>query len=270
MGSSGGAASRAGVSVGARRMRACRRRRRPAVVRGAAGPSGRPDALPPAQARRGAVAGRTAVRNRGSGGRPPRCRWRGSPSTSRSPTSTVPSTTPSRNTSTPPRASGCGCGCGSPGGWSTGSCSNAWRRPSTRGGSRGWRRWSPPSRRLPPEIAALCRAVADRYGGVLADVLRLALPPRHARVEAERTRAASARAGRGCAPAVEVRAARRSRPAGGDVPPRRAAGYRAPPTRPRPRERRSRGCGCSRGRFRRAGPSGGGRRRRLGPWGRRG
>ena len=38
---------------------------------------------------------------------------------------------------------------------------------------------------LPPEIAALCRAVADRYGGVLADVLRLALPPRHARVEAE-------------------------------------------------------------------------------------
>ncbi len=38
---------------------------------------------------------------------------------------------------------------------------------------------------LPPEIAALCRAVADRYGGVLADVLRLAVPPRHARVEAE-------------------------------------------------------------------------------------
>ena len=37
---------------------------------------------------------------------------------------------------------------------------------------------------LPPEIATLCRAVADRYGGVMADVLRLALPPRHARVEA--------------------------------------------------------------------------------------
>ena len=44
---------------------------------------------------------------------------------------------------------------------------------------------------LPPEIAALCRAVADRYGGVLADVLRLALPPRHARVEAEAARADS-------------------------------------------------------------------------------
>ncbi|HEY0815443.1 MAG TPA: primosomal protein N' [Pseudonocardia sp.] len=38
---------------------------------------------------------------------------------------------------------------------------------------------------LPPEIATLCRAVADRYAGVLADVLRLAVPPRHARVEAE-------------------------------------------------------------------------------------
>ena len=46
-------------------------------------------------------------------------------------------------------------------------------------------------RALPPEIAALCRAVADRYGGVLADVLRLALPPRHARVEAESARAAA-------------------------------------------------------------------------------
>ncbi len=38
---------------------------------------------------------------------------------------------------------------------------------------------------LTPEVAALCRTVADRYGGVLADVLRLAVPPRHARVEAE-------------------------------------------------------------------------------------
>ncbi|TQM04057.1 primosomal protein N' [Pseudonocardia kunmingensis] len=38
---------------------------------------------------------------------------------------------------------------------------------------------------LTPEVAALCRAVADRCAGVLADVLRLAVPPRHARVEAE-------------------------------------------------------------------------------------
>ncbi|MEV5706985.1 primosomal protein N' [Actinoallomurus sp. NPDC052274] len=39
---------------------------------------------------------------------------------------------------------------------------------------------------LTPEIAALVREVADRYAGTLADVLRLAVPPRHARVEAER------------------------------------------------------------------------------------
>ncbi|MFC4002324.1 primosomal protein N' [Prauserella oleivorans] len=38
---------------------------------------------------------------------------------------------------------------------------------------------------LPPRLVRLCRAVADRYGGTLADVLRLALPPRHAKVEAE-------------------------------------------------------------------------------------
>jgi primosomal protein N' (replication factor Y) (superfamily II helicase) len=36
---------------------------------------------------------------------------------------------------------------------------------------------------LTPEIAGLTRAVADRYGGTLADVLRLAIPPRHAAVE---------------------------------------------------------------------------------------
>jgi primosomal protein N' (replication factor Y) (superfamily II helicase) len=33
---------------------------------------------------------------------------------------------------------------------------------------------------LTPELAGLARAVADRYGGTLADVLRLAIPPRHA------------------------------------------------------------------------------------------
>jgi len=37
---------------------------------------------------------------------------------------------------------------------------------------------------LTPEIARLARAVADRYAGSLADVLRLAVPPRHARAEA--------------------------------------------------------------------------------------
>jgi primosomal protein N' (replication factor Y) (superfamily II helicase) len=42
---------------------------------------------------------------------------------------------------------------------------------------------------LAAEIAALAREVADRYAGTLADVLRLAVPPRHARVEAEKTEA---------------------------------------------------------------------------------
>jgi primosomal protein N' (replication factor Y) len=37
---------------------------------------------------------------------------------------------------------------------------------------------------LSAEVGALARAVADRWGGSLADVLRLALPPRHARTEA--------------------------------------------------------------------------------------
>jgi len=37
---------------------------------------------------------------------------------------------------------------------------------------------------LTAEMAGLARAIADRYGGTLADVLRLAIPPRHARAEA--------------------------------------------------------------------------------------
>ncbi|MDR3068043.1 MAG: primosomal protein N' [Cellulomonas sp.] len=38
---------------------------------------------------------------------------------------------------------------------------------------------------LTPQVAVLARAVADRYAGTMADVLRLAVPPRHARVESE-------------------------------------------------------------------------------------
>ena len=40
---------------------------------------------------------------------------------------------------------------------------------------------------LTPEIVGLARAVADRYAGTLADVLRLAIPPRHASVEKEKS-----------------------------------------------------------------------------------
>jgi primosomal protein N' (replication factor Y) len=36
---------------------------------------------------------------------------------------------------------------------------------------------------LTPDVRTLCRAVADRYAGSLADVLRLAIPPRHAAIE---------------------------------------------------------------------------------------
>ncbi|WP_417617268.1 primosomal protein N' [Nocardiopsis mangrovi] len=45
---------------------------------------------------------------------------------------------------------------------------------------------------LTPEIRELARAVADRYAGTLNDVLRLAIPPRHARVEQEAAKAAEA------------------------------------------------------------------------------
>ncbi len=38
---------------------------------------------------------------------------------------------------------------------------------------------------LGPELLELARAVADRYAGSLADVLQLAVPPRHARAEAK-------------------------------------------------------------------------------------
>ncbi|WP_419707380.1 primosomal protein N' [Promicromonospora sp. NFX87] len=44
---------------------------------------------------------------------------------------------------------------------------------------------------LTPQVLDLCRAVANRYAGTLADVLRLALPPRHARVEKEPVQAPS-------------------------------------------------------------------------------
>ncbi|MFJ9516977.1 primosomal protein N' [Kitasatospora sp. NPDC101801] len=38
---------------------------------------------------------------------------------------------------------------------------------------------------LTPALLTLCRTVADRYAGSLADVLQLAVPPRHAKAEAE-------------------------------------------------------------------------------------
>ncbi|MFC8043101.1 primosomal protein N' [Nocardia sp. NPDC057353] len=54
-----------------------------------------------------------------------------------------------------------------------------------------------PERVLTPEIERLVRAVAARYAGTRADVLRLAIPPRHARAEGK---PASAKAGESAAP----------------------------------------------------------------------
>lgn len=45
------------------------------------------------------------------------------------------------------------------------------------------RRVVSPEAVLTPELLALCRAVADRYAGTLSDVLRLAVPKRHAAAE---------------------------------------------------------------------------------------
>jgi len=42
-----------------------------------------------------------------------------------------------------------------------------------------------PEQVLTPQVAGLCEAVAARYAGTRGDVLRTAVPPRHARVEAE-------------------------------------------------------------------------------------
>jgi len=54
-----------------------------------------------------------------------------------------------------------------------------------------------PERVLTPEVAGLARAVADRYAGTLADVLRMAIPPRHAATEAIKVAGVAGAAGAG-------------------------------------------------------------------------
>lgn len=56
------------------------------------------------------------------------------------------------------------------------------------------RRVISPEQVLPDRILRLARSVADYYGGTLAEVLRLAVPPRHARVEKETAEALEAAA----------------------------------------------------------------------------
>src|SRR4051795_640061 len=106
------------------------------------------------------------------------------------------------------RSPGCGCGCGSPVSWSAGSFWSGSRGGGKEGGVRfsgqlvgGFvlerlaasehegrlaflERVVSAEQVLVPEIAALTRSVADRWGGSMADVLRLAVPPRHAGAEA--------------------------------------------------------------------------------------
>lgn len=53
-------------------------------------------------------------------------------------------------------------------------------------GKLGWlERVVSPEPVLGADLATLCRAVADRYAGTMSDVVRLAIPPRHARTEKE-------------------------------------------------------------------------------------
>jgi len=56
-------------------------------------------------------------------------------------------------------------------------------RPTHEGRLTPLRRVVSPEPVLTPEVLALCRAVADRYAGTLSDVLRLAVPKRHATAE---------------------------------------------------------------------------------------
>ncbi|MDN5757960.1 MAG: primosomal protein N', partial [Tomitella sp.] len=57
---------------------------------------------------------------------------------------------------------------------------------------------------LTDELAALCAAVAERYAGTRGDVLRLAIPPRHARAEAAALDALDARAAQEAGPEAEA------------------------------------------------------------------
>jgi primosomal protein N' (replication factor Y) len=67
---------------------------------------------------------------------------------------------------------------------------------------------------LTPEIAGLARAVADRYAGTLADVLRLAIPQRHAATETGKATGSPPTAGPAPDPGAEP-SGRPPRPAAG-------------------------------------------------------
>ncbi|MEZ5115667.1 MAG: primosome assembly protein PriA [Candidatus Nanopelagicales bacterium] len=66
---------------------------------------------------------------------------------------------------------------------------------------------------LTPDVLALAREVADRYAGTLADVLRLAVPPRHARAESRPSPPAPGGAPGGTSPGAAASDAGRPPPA---------------------------------------------------------
>jgi len=94
---------------------------------------------------------------------------------------------------------------------------------------------------LPPEIAALCRAVADRYGGVLAESCawpcRRGTPASRPSGPAQRVSPRRPRVPRQPSRCGLPRRRKLTRLTA-TFPPRRAAGYWTPPTRPRRPARR--------------------------------
>ena len=98
---------------------------------------------------------------------------------------------------------------------------------------------------LTPEIFDLARAVADRYAGTLADVLRLAIPPRHATAERETppradspARPGAEAAGAGLLGPLPGRPGVPGRPGGGPPGPGRLVGAARPGMAGRDRHRR--------------------------------
>ncbi len=86
------------------------------------------------------------------------------------------------------------------------------------------RRVVSPEAVLTPALLALCTAVAERYAGSLGDVLRLAIPPRHARAERALTQAGAPDPKALPAPGASVAQAWAGYPAGASFLRRLAAG----------------------------------------------
>ena len=147
--------------------------------------AGQPRCCPGSRAgRRPGARGRAAGRASRGASRARSTRSPGCSSTCRWPISTAPSTTPSPRRS-PPR------GAGRPG---QGPLRRAGRGRLRRGPGRDDRPHRPPPAAAPrgqrragaePRRRRATAAVAARYAGARSDVLRLAVPPRHAKVEAE-------------------------------------------------------------------------------------